>query len=109
MTVPTEPALDTVALSREAAALTAKAESLGATYRRRTWLRFVAVFFPVPFVVVLLRLELDAWHYFLAGVAYIAFSAALYVIDSRASAHCDAAAKAAEQAQAALAQAHAGS
>ena len=96
---------DIETLQRTTSALTAKADALALAYRRYTWLRFVAVFFPVPFVVVLLRLELEAWHYFLAGGAYLAVSAALYVIDSKASARCDEATKAAENAQRALAQA----
>ena len=42
------------ALQRRAAELAAKAEALTEAYRRSTWVRFTAVFFPVPFVVVLL-------------------------------------------------------
>lgn len=74
------------------------AEKLAATYRRHTWYRFVLVFFPVPFVIVLVRLHLEAWHYYVAGAAYLLFSAALYSYDSRASDKVAAAAKAAEQA-----------
>ena len=49
---------DLEALQRQAAALAAEAEALTETYRRATWVRFTLVFFPVPFVVVLLRLDL---------------------------------------------------
>lgn len=80
-------------------ALERHAASLAARYRRATWYRFVAVFFPVPFVVVLLRLQLEGWHYFLAGGAYLGFSAMLYVIDGRASDAVDRAQKAAEDAR----------
>jgi hypothetical protein len=86
-------------LQRQAKALAAEAEALTHTYRRTTWIRFVAVFFPVPFVVVLLRLELEPWHYYLAGVAYLGFSALLYVIDTAASDKCDAATRAAGRAR----------
>ena len=87
------------ALHRQASALAAEAEALTDTYQRTTWIRFVAVFFPVPFVVVLLRLEHEPWHYYLAGAAYLGFSAILYVIDTAASDKCDAASKAAGRAR----------
>src|SRR5437764_6735590 len=89
------------ALRHRALALRAEADGLTLAYRRATWIRFSLVFFPVPFIVGLLRLELEPWHYFVAGGAYIVFSALLYVIDSRASARCDAADRAAQAAQAA--------
>jgi hypothetical protein len=87
------------ALHRQASALAAEAQALTETYRRTTWIRFVAVFFPVPFVVVLLRLQLEPWHYYLAGAAYLGFSAILYVMDTAASEKCDAAIKAAGRAR----------
>ncbi len=68
-------------------------------YRRSTWVRFALVFFPVPFVVVLLRLELESWHYYVAGFAYIAFSGSLYTFDTRASTKCDEAVRAAGRAR----------
>ena len=87
------------ALQRQAKALAAEAQALNETYRRTTWIRFVAVFFPVPFVVVLLRLELEPWHYYLAGAAYLGFSAILYVIDTAASDKVDAVTRAAGRAR----------
>jgi hypothetical protein len=96
---------DIGSLQRQAEALATRAQALTDTYRRRTWWRFALVFFPVPFVVVLLRLELEAWHYYLAGAAYLGFSAWLYAADSAASARCDEAVKAAERAQQSLEEA----
>ena len=87
------------ALQRRASILRAEADALTAAYQRATWIRFTVVFFPVPFVVVLLRLEIESWTYFLFGGAYIGFSALLYVIDGRASDRCDAAERAAQAAQ----------
>ena len=43
-------ARDTGSLQRHAAALRAEADALVEAYRRRTWWRFVLVFFPIPFV-----------------------------------------------------------
>jgi hypothetical protein len=90
---------DLEALQRQASALAAEAQALTETYRRATWIRFTLVFFPVPFVLVLLRLDLESWHYYLAGAAYLGFSAFLYSFDSRASEKCDAAVRAAGRAR----------
>jgi hypothetical protein len=86
-------------LQQRASALRAEATARTLAYRRQTWVRFALVFIPVPLVLVLLRLQIEAWHYFLFGGAYIGLSACLYVIDGRASARCDAADKAADDAQ----------
>jgi hypothetical protein len=94
---------DIEALRRRASTLRAEADALTNTYRRATWVRFTLVFFPVPFVVVLLRLHIESWMYFIFGGAYLLFSALLYVWDSRASARCDAAERAAEAAERAAA------
>jgi len=91
------------ALQRQASALRAEANALTNTYRRTTWFRFALVFIPVPFVLVLLRLEIEAWHYYLFGAAYICLSGLLYAIDGRASDKCDAAERAADAAEKAAA------
>ena len=85
-------------LQRQAAALSAKAKALTLAYERSTWFRFTMVFFPVPFIVLLFRLELENWHYYLAGGAYNVFSMALYSYDSAKAAKCDEAVHAAEDA-----------
>jgi hypothetical protein len=72
-------------LRQRASTLRAEADALTRTYRRTTWVRFALVFIPVPFVLVLLRLQIEAWHYYLFGAAYIGLSALLYTIDGRAS------------------------
>ena len=90
---------DLETLRQEASALAAKAQVLTETYRRATWVRFTLVFFPVPFVVVLLRLQLESWHYFLGGGAYLGFSALLYSWDSRESERCNEAVRAAGRAR----------
>ena len=90
---------DLEALRQQASALAAEAQALTESYRRATWVRFTLVFFPVPFVVVLLRLQLESWHYFLAGGAYLGFSALLYTWDSRESDKCDEAVRAAGRAR----------
>ncbi|MDP1841313.1 MAG: hypothetical protein Q8L19_22670, partial [Reyranella sp.] len=69
------------------------------TYNRDTWIRFTLVFFPVPFVLVLLRLQIDAWGYDVAGVLYHASAAGLSTLDGAAAARRDRAVKAADEAQ----------
>lgn len=86
-------------LQQRAAALRAEANALTKAYQRATWWRFTLVFFPVPFVLVLLRLEIDAWTYYVFGASYLGFSALLYAWDSRASDKCDKAVRAAEAAE----------
>jgi hypothetical protein len=90
---------DLETLRRRAATLAAEAEVLSERYRRTTWVRFALVFFPIPFVVVLLRLEFESWHYYLAGLGYLVFSATLYKFDTRASIKCDEAERAAGRAR----------
>lgn len=90
---------DVEALQRRATALRTEANALSDAYRRKTWWRFTLVFFPVPFVLLLLRLDIEAWHYFLFGGAYLGLSALLYLWDSSASSKCDAAERAAEAAE----------
>jgi small neutral amino acid transporter SnatA (MarC family) len=90
---------DLTALEREAALLRAQADALERAYRRATWVRFVLVFFPVPFVLVLLRLHIEAWAYYVAGGVIILSGGILYVIDGAASAKVDAAIAAAEKAE----------
>ena len=86
-----EPLGDVERLQRRAAALETTAERLTRAYNRATWIRFLLVFIPVPFVVLLLRLYLDAWGYYVAGGLFIVCGAALFSLDSAASAKCDAA------------------
>ena len=95
----TEAIADLEQLQRRASALTTEAQARARAYQRSTWVRFVGVFFPIPFVVVLLRLSIDAWFYYVAGALFIVSAAVLYTIDGAASDKVDAAAKAAEKAE----------
>jgi hypothetical protein len=92
-------------LQRQAAALSARARALTLAYERSTWFRFTMVFFPVPFTVLLFRFELENWHYYLAGGAYIVFSMALFTYDSAKADKRDAAVHAAEDAAKAVEEA----
>ena len=60
-------AKDLSGLQQRAIALESHAEAKTQAYQRATWIRFVGVFFPIPFIVVLLRLEMAAWTYYVWG------------------------------------------
>lgn len=94
---------DIAALRDRAAALRAAAEASSRRYERTAWIKFAAVFVPVPFAVLLLRTRLEAWGYYLAGGLFIAVAVAVMGLDWIAVARRDAAARAAALAE----QAHA--
>ena len=95
----TETAEDLAALRRQASRLKAVADKASRTYDRETWIRFTLVFFPVPFVLVLLRLQIEAWGYYLAGALFLLSAVGLYALDGMAAAQRDRAVQAAGDAQ----------
>ena len=103
--IDSEPVDDLGRLQRRASALEDNAEALTRAYNRVTWIRFLLVFIPVPFVVLLFRLYLDAWGYYAAGALFIVAAAVLFSLDSAASAKCDAATQAAASARKAFEEA----
>ena len=48
---------------------------------------------------MLLRLDLEAWHYYIAGGLYVTFAFALYAFDTSVADRCKAAIAAAAQAR----------
>jgi len=92
-------AQDLSSLQQRAIALQSHAEARAQAYQRATWIRFVGVFFPIPFIVVLLRLEMEAWTYYVWGALILVGGAVLYVIDTAASTRVDEAVEAAATAR----------
>ncbi len=90
-------------LQRRAVELAADAEAASRRYDRTTWIRFTIVFFPVPLIVVILRLRVDAWAYYVFGVAIVVLALSMYTLDSAARDRRDAAIRAAEEARGAAA------
>lgn len=90
---------DPQALHHRATELEARAAAVTRHYDRTTWLRFTAVFFPVPLIVVILRLSVDAWVYYLFGAGIALLALAMYTLDSVARDRRDDAIRAAEQAR----------
>jgi hypothetical protein len=93
------PAQDLSSLQQRAVALESHAAARAQAYQRATWIRFVGVFFPIPFIVVLLRLEMAAWTYYVWGALLLMGGAVLYVIDTAASTRVDEAVEAAATAR----------
>jgi membrane protein required for beta-lactamase induction len=83
----------------DAHALRLQADAAIAAYERTAWVKYVAVFIPVPFVVLLLRHRLDAWGYGLAGTAFVALAIGVLVLDRAAVNKRDRAVAAAERAE----------
>ncbi|MFO1086745.1 MAG: hypothetical protein U1E21_19505 [Reyranellaceae bacterium] len=90
---------DLEALRQRAAELQARADAEALRYRHGTWKRWVGVVFPIPFVVVLLRLYFDAWAYYVAGGALVVSTMVLFELDTAARDRSNAAEQAAEAAQ----------
>ena len=99
------PAPDLSSLQQRAVVLEGHAEARAQAYQRATWIRFVGVFFPIPFIVVLLRLEMAAWTYYVWGALILVSGAVLYVIDTAASTRVDEAVEAAATARKAFEEA----
>ena len=98
-------AQDLPGLQQRAIALESHAQAKTQAYQRATWIRFVAVFFPIPFIVVLLRLEMAAWTYYVWGALIVFGGGVLYVIDTAASTRVDEAVEAAATARKAFEEA----
>ena len=107
MSVDPQPDLD--ALRREMWTRQRQAREAVRIYNRGSWIRFALVFIPVPLVVVIFRLYLEAWHYYILGGAFIFFAGLLYALDDRAATRREAALKAGKEARAAYQEARWGS
>jgi hypothetical protein len=83
--------------------LQARADAAVRRYNRTTWIRFTITFLPVPLIVVILRLEVDAWVYYIYGAAIVILTLSMYLLDGAARDRRDAAVRAAEQARLAAA------
>ena len=92
-------AQDLSGLQQRAIALETHAQARTQAYQRATWIRFVGVFFPIPFIVVLLRLEMAAWTYYVWGALIVLGGAVMYGIDTAASTRVDEAVEAAATAR----------
>ncbi|WP_020695850.1 hypothetical protein [Reyranella massiliensis] len=95
------PGSDIETLKRRAFDRQAEARAAVRAYGRASWIRFAATFIPVPLVVVLFRLYLVDWHYYILGGAFIVIAMLMYALDTRAADRRDRALAAAKEARAA--------
>jgi hypothetical protein len=61
------------------------AEALAGRYDAWAWVAYAAMFLVIPFVVLVFRLHMHAWHYFLAGGMFLAFAALFFAMDGAAT------------------------
>jgi hypothetical protein len=90
---------DLETLRRHVSDLASKADAATQTYDRTAWIRYAAIFVPIPFVVLLFRLHMQAWHYYVAGGLFLAVMFVVYAIDLAAVAKRDQAIQPAQRAQ----------
>ncbi len=90
---------DLETLHRHAADLTRNADAATQAYDRAAWIRYGAIWLPIPFVLLLFRSDLQVWHYYVAGALFLVVGLALYTMDLAAVAKRDKAIQAAAQAQ----------
>ena len=86
-------------LQRLVSDLKRKADAATQAYERTAWITYGAIFIPIPFAVLLLRLHLEAWGYYVAGALFMAVLVVGYAIDVAAVAKRDEIIQAAERAQ----------
>jgi hypothetical protein len=86
-------------LRRRVSDLAGKADAAAQSYDRTFWIRYAAIFFPIPFVVVLFRVHMQAWHYYIAGALFLAAMIVMYAMDLVAVEKREAAVQAAQRAR----------
>ena len=102
---------DLEALQRQVAKLARQADRAARNHDRHnrfTWAGYVVIFLAIPFVVLLFRLHMDAWHYYLAGALILVSALVVAAMDLAAIARRDEIIQAFARAQAACGGARAG-
>ena len=90
---------DLQVLQRHVSDLAREADAATQAYDRTTWIRYAAILVPIPFLVLLVRLRMQAWHYYVTGALFLAAALVMYVMDLAAVAKRDKAIQAARRAQ----------
>jgi hypothetical protein len=105
-------ATDLALLQHQESALKAEADAAHAAwqaavrkYDRRTWPKLVVAFCLTPMIVVIVRLHIDAWGYYVAGAAFVGTALLMLYLDRAAVAEREQAHRHAQAAQLAHAEA----
>ncbi len=86
-------------LQRHVSDLTREADAAIQTYDRTAWIRYGTIWIPIPFVVLLFKLDMQVWHYYVAGALFLAVALVMYAMDLAAVAKRDKAIQAVQRAQ----------
>ena len=99
---------DLETLERRLSYLTREADAATRIGDRAAWIGYAAIFIAIPFVVVLFRLHMQAWHYYVAGALFVAGALVTHAMELAAMAKRDKAIQALQGAQEAyeVARAH---
>lgn len=89
---------DLDALQRHVSDSARKAEAATQSYERTAWIAYAAIFVPIPLVLLLFRLHMQAWHLYVAGALFVAVMFVVYAMDAAAVAKRDMAIQAAQRA-----------
>ena len=90
---------DPEALGRRMSDLAGRATAATQAYDRLAWLGYITIFVPIPFAVLVFRLHMEAWHYYVAGGLFVVVALVVYSLDSAAANRRDEPARAVERAQ----------
>jgi hypothetical protein len=81
------------------AQLSLEAEAATRIHDRTVWIGYAGIFYLLPFLVLLFRFHMQAWHYYLAGALFLAGIVGFLALELAAMARRDRAIEAARRAQ----------
>lgn len=90
------------ALRLHAEALSRQAQAAARAYSRSSWVKYTIAIAAVPMIVLYFRLRMEAWHYYVAGAAFVIVALAMALLDQIAAEKRDKLVAAAEEAWKAL-------
>ncbi len=90
---------DLETLQRHVSDLAREADAATQIHDCTAWISYAATFVAIPFVVVLFRRHMQAWHYYVAGALFLAGALVTYAMDLAAMAKRDKAIQAVQRAQ----------
>ncbi|HEX6720346.1 MAG TPA: hypothetical protein VF107_02190 [Burkholderiaceae bacterium] len=93
-------------LQRNLAELQRQADAAARLGNRSAAIGYAAIFIAIPFVVVLFRLHLQSWHYYVAGGLFLLGALVTHALELAAMTRRERAIQAIEHTQAACAAAH---
>ena len=92
-------------LRQRASDLAREAKAVSDRYERTAWIPYMSIFVPIPLLVLLFRLHMGYWGYYLLGASFLGITVTMFAIDAAAAGKRDAAIDAARRASEAYDQA----